>query len=189
MSDILEPTNPPLRNQTARIIDVGTIWIVAQLPNTSIVKDIKPDFARSAKFKQRLSVTGISIFARCGDGETWLAKAAGELAFGIAAARLILRFGYAGDLVVAQKLGRKLLAVTDSIISGMSFLTDETMTIADLAIYSYAALSPEAGIPLDQFANVRRWIEAIEARPRFVPLRRLDTVEPPPTRPDQDGES
>jgi glutathione S-transferase len=53
--------------------------------------------------------------------ETWLAKAAGELAFGIAAARLILRFGRIGNLDAAQKLGRKLLAVTDSALSGISF--------------------------------------------------------------------
>ena len=54
--------------------------------------------------------------ARLAEVESWLAKAAGELAYGICAARLILKFGRPGDLAFAQKLGEKFLIVTDSFL-------------------------------------------------------------------------
>lgn len=45
------------------IVNVGAVWVVAQLPSVADLLALKPDFARSAAFGQRLGVTGLSVFA------------------------------------------------------------------------------------------------------------------------------
>jgi PhzF family phenazine biosynthesis protein len=45
------------------IIDVGPIWVVAQVSNVATLLSLEPDFARSAAFERRVGATGISVFA------------------------------------------------------------------------------------------------------------------------------
>jgi len=52
-----------IRNLAPAIVNIGAVWVVAQLPNVDDLLALKPDFARSADFEQRLGVTGISVFA------------------------------------------------------------------------------------------------------------------------------
>jgi PhzF family phenazine biosynthesis protein len=51
------------------IVNVGAVWVVAQLADAASVLDLKPDFARSAEFERRLGVTGVTIFGAHADGE------------------------------------------------------------------------------------------------------------------------
>ena len=51
------------------IVDVGAVWVVAQLPDAAALLALQPDFARSAQFEQRLGVTGVTLFARRTDGD------------------------------------------------------------------------------------------------------------------------
>lgn len=46
------------------IVDVGAVWVVGQLPDAAALLALQPDFARSARFEQRLGVTGVTVFAR-----------------------------------------------------------------------------------------------------------------------------
>lgn len=43
-------------------------------------------------------------------------------------------------------------------------------SIADLALYAYTHVSHEAGLPLDDYPNIRKWVERVEGLPGFVPL-------------------
>ena len=43
-------------------------------------------------------------------------------------------------------------------------------TIADIALFAYTHVSHEGGFPLDQFPNVRKWIDRVKAQPRFAPM-------------------
>jgi len=43
-------------------------------------------------------------------------------------------------------------------------------TIADIALFAYTHVSHEGGFPLDDFPNVRAWIERVRSQPRFVPM-------------------
>jgi glutathione S-transferase len=104
--------------------------------------------------------------------EAWMSRASGELAFGISVARTILAFGWPGDLTGAQKLGVKLLKFMNLHLTNRPYLVADRPMICDLALYSYSALSPEAGISLHHFPHVTDWIARIEQLPRFVPLRR-----------------
>ena len=54
---------PVLREATPAIIDVGPVWVVAQIRSVEALLSISPDFARSADFERRLGATGVSVFA------------------------------------------------------------------------------------------------------------------------------
>ena len=43
-------------------------------------------------------------------------------------------------------------------------------SIADVALFAYTHVSHEGGFPLDQFPNIRKWIDRVKAQPGFVPM-------------------
>lgn len=51
------------RTAAPAIIDVGPVWVVAQMPSVSMLLSLEPDFARCAALERRLGVTGVSVFA------------------------------------------------------------------------------------------------------------------------------
>lgn len=104
--------------------------------------------------------------------QRWLSVAAGPLAFGPAAARLVTVFGASlnTDEVIAR--AHTLLKVIDAELAKTPFLAGSTPTIADIANYSYIAHAPEGNVSLEPYANVRNWLARIEALPRFVPMPR-----------------
>lgn len=104
--------------------------------------------------------------------QRWLSVAAGPIAFGPAAARLITVFGasFNADEVIAR--AHALLKVMDQELASSSYLVDNTPTIADVAAYSYIAHAPEGNVSLADYPNVRAWLARIEALPGFVPMPR-----------------
>lgn len=50
------------RKITPMIVDMGVVWIVAQLSSASKVLALRPDFGRSAAFEHSLGATGITVF-------------------------------------------------------------------------------------------------------------------------------
>jgi len=104
--------------------------------------------------------------------QRWLSVAAGQVAYGPAAARLITVFGATlnADDVIARS--HALLKVMDSELANTAFLAGETATIADVANYTYIAHVPEGNVSLQDYPNVRAWLEKIEALPGFVPMQR-----------------
>lgn len=107
--------------------------------------------------------------------QQWLSVAAGQLAYGPAAARLAVLFGARVDLERAQTIGRQLYDVLDGYLAERRFLIGDHPTIADIAFYSYTAHAPEGGLSLDPYGHVRAWIARIEALEGFVPMRRSNT--------------
>ncbi|MES3708226.1 glutathione S-transferase [Pseudomonas putida] len=104
--------------------------------------------------------------------QRWLSVAAGPLAFGPAAARLVTVFGAAfnTDEVIAR--AHTLLKVIDAELATAPFLAGSTPTIADIANYSYIAHAPEGNVSLEPYANVRSWLARIESLPGFVAMPR-----------------
>ena len=43
-------------------------------------------------------------------------------------------------------------------------------SIADIGLFAYTHVSHEGGFPLDQFPNIRKWIDRVKAQPGFVPM-------------------
>jgi glutathione S-transferase len=103
--------------------------------------------------------------------QRWLSVAAGQVAFGPAAARLVTVFGAKFD--AAEVIGRAqaLLAVMDAELAQRAFLAGDAPTIADVACYTYIAHAPEGNVSLAEYAHVRAWLRRIEALPGFVPMQ------------------
>lgn len=104
--------------------------------------------------------------------QRWLSAAAGPLAFGPAASRVIALFGRSDDPSGYVARGRQLLGVMERHLAAHSWLAGDAPTLADLANYAYVARAPEGGVSLQDHPKVRAWLERVEALPRFVPFPR-----------------
>ncbi|BAI75400.1 glutathione S-transferase (plasmid) [Azospirillum sp. B510] len=104
--------------------------------------------------------------------QRWLSVAAGELAYGPAAARLVTLFGatFNADEVIGR--AHTLLGRLESRLSGRDWLVGDHPTIADVAIYSYVARAPEGNVDLSGYPSVRGFLRRIEELPGFVPFAR-----------------
>lgn len=104
--------------------------------------------------------------------QAWFSVAAGQIAFGPAAARLITVFGAKlnADDVIAR--AHALLKLMDSRLGSSAFLTGAAANLADVAAYSYISAAPEGNVDLSAYANVRAWLARVEALPGFVPFHK-----------------
>jgi glutathione S-transferase len=87
--------------------------------------------------------------------QRFLSLAAGELAFGPAAARGV---------------AARLLTFLEQHLAERPFLAAATPTIADLACYAYVARAPEGRISLAPYPAVGAWLARVEALEGFVPM-------------------
>ena len=106
------------------------------------------------------------------DVQLWLSVAAGLIAFGPAAARLITVFGAKTNAQEVIARANSLLQVMDKHLATRQWLAGNGPTIADIAGYSYVAAAPEGNVDLAGFAQVRAWLQRIEALPGFVPMQK-----------------
>ncbi|MEM8798426.1 MAG: glutathione S-transferase [Pseudomonadota bacterium] len=102
--------------------------------------------------------------------QKFLTLAAGEIAFGPAAARLITVFGAPLDPARTQQVADKVFAKLEAHLEGRGFLVGDAPTIADVAIYSYTAHAPEGNVSLEPYPNIRALLKRIEALDGFVPM-------------------
>ncbi len=100
----------------------------------------------------------------------FLSLAAGELAYGPAAARLITVFGAPLDAERAQAIAKVAFDRLENHLAGREWLVGSKPTIADVAIYSYTAHAPEGNVSLSSYPNIRAHLARVEALPGFVPM-------------------
>ncbi|UGY05531.1 glutathione S-transferase family protein [Bradyrhizobium quebecense] len=102
--------------------------------------------------------------------QRWLSVAAGDLAFGPAAARLITVFGakFNPDDVIAR--AHVLLKRLEAHLAERDWLVGAQPTIADVALYSYLSSAPEGNVDLSAYPRVNAFLRRTEALPGFVPF-------------------
>lgn len=100
--------------------------------------------------------------------QRWLSVAAGEVAYGPAAARLITVFGakFNPEEVIAR--AHRILKLIDETLNDQDFVVTSHPTIADVALYSYIARAPEGNVDLSFYPKVNGWLRRMEALPGFV---------------------
>ena len=108
--------------------------------------------------------------ARRAEVQRWLSVAAGQLAAGPAAARLVRVFNAPLDHALATRKAHELFALLEKELSARPFLAGETPTLADVALYTYTAHAPEGDVSLETYGAIRNWLARIEALPGFVPM-------------------
>jgi len=104
--------------------------------------------------------------------QRWLSVAAGEIAYGPAAARLVTVFGARFDAAEVIARAHTILAKLESHLAARQWLVGESPTIADVAVYSYVARAPEGNVDLAGYAAVNAFLRRVEALPGFVPFIR-----------------
>jgi glutathione S-transferase len=102
--------------------------------------------------------------------QRWLSVAAGELHSGPGTARLAVLFNRPEMLDRAREIAARLFGILEGQLATRPFLTGDTPTIADIALYTYTAHAPEGGMSLDPWPALRAWLARIEALPGFVPM-------------------
>lgn len=104
--------------------------------------------------------------------QRWLSVAAGQIAYGPAAARLVTVFGakFDPDEVIAR--AHAVLGIVEGALAERPWLAADRPTIADVALYSYVARAPEGNVDLSRYTHVHAWLARIEALPGFVPFQR-----------------
>ncbi|BCF99828.1 phenazine biosynthesis protein PhzF [Paraburkholderia sp. PGU19] len=51
------------------IVNVGPIWVIAQMDDAATIVNLRPDLARLADFERRLGVTGVTVFGTRDGGD------------------------------------------------------------------------------------------------------------------------
>lgn len=102
--------------------------------------------------------------------QRWLTVAADNIYAGPCAARLVKLFGTGHDHAAAVTKAHDLFKVMDAHLSDRDWLATGTITIADVAAYSYIAHAPEGGVDLAPYKNIRNWLARVEAQSGFVAM-------------------
>jgi glutathione S-transferase len=100
--------------------------------------------------------------------QRWLSVAAGQIAYGPAAARLVTVFGAPFNAAEVIARAHAILKLIDGALDGREWIAAQQPTIADVALYSYIASAPEGNVDLSDYLNVQAWLARIEALPNFV---------------------
>ena len=106
------------------------------------------------------------------DVQKWFSVAAGQIAFGAAAARRATVFGAKVNVEEAIERAHALLKVMEAQLATRTFLVGNSATLADIAGYSYISAAPEGNVDLSAYPHVRAWLARIEALPGFVAFQK-----------------
>ena len=81
------------------------------------------------------------------------------------------------ELPDRMKRGRDALGVMDKHLQSRTFFVGERYSIADIALYAYTHVAPDAGPGLDlaPFPNVLAWLGRVAGQPKHIPI----TYRPP----------
>lgn len=100
--------------------------------------------------------------------QRWLSVAAGEIAYGPSAARLITLFGAKLDADEVIKRSHDILKLLDQTLDSRFWIASDLPTLADVALYSYVAAAPEGNVDVSGYAHINAWLKRVEALPGFL---------------------
>ena len=66
--------------------------------------------------------------------------------------------------------GYRALGAMEHHLDGRTFLVDDAITLADIALYAYTHVAHEGGFSLEDYPAVRAWLARVEAEPGHVPM-------------------
>jgi glutathione S-transferase len=105
----------------------------------------------------------------------WLSFAANEMHHGPATARVGRLFGRPIDEALTSSRALVAMQLLEQQLAEHTWLAETAVpTIADVAVYPYAALAGEGGIDLTAFPAVRAWCSRIRELPGYVGMPGLE---------------
>jgi len=77
---------------------------------------------------------------------------------------------FADRLGERRAAGERALDAMERYLAGRAYLVGDSLTIADIALYAYTHVAPEAGFDLEPLPAVRAWLARVAAEPGHVPI-------------------
>jgi glutathione S-transferase len=74
------------------------------------------------------------------------------------------------EIDVLRAGGRDALSALERYLATREFLVADRYTIADIALYAYTHVAPEAGFELDGLAGLNRWLATVAEQPGHIPI-------------------
>lgn len=102
--------------------------------------------------------------------QRWLSVAAGQIAYGPGAARLIALFNARFDMTEVSARAHAILKLIDAELDTRIWIAASRPTLADVALYSYIARARDGRIALSSYPAIQAWLARIETLPGFVPF-------------------
>jgi glutathione S-transferase len=100
----------------------------------------------------------------------WLSTAANEITYGPARIRAHYKFAHNIDMALAKATSDKVLSIIEQHLIDRSWLVNEQVSIADIAIYPYLALAHEGHVELAAYPNILTWLARFESQANFVTM-------------------
>ncbi|MBP7370102.1 MAG: glutathione S-transferase [Arenimonas sp.] len=100
----------------------------------------------------------------------WLSTAANEVAYGPNLLRLHHRFGREINLPAAEAVTTQLMQALEVELTNKDWLLAFSPTVADVAMYPYIALAPDAKIDLSPYPAIRAWLARMQALPGYISM-------------------
>lgn len=100
----------------------------------------------------------------------WLAVSENELLYGLARARVTVRFNRPFDLEQCHRDATPGIDAMETRLVGHPWLAGDNPTIADIACYPYVSLAEEGRFSLDPYPAVQDWLKRVEGLPGWVPM-------------------
>jgi glutathione S-transferase len=76
----------------------------------------------------------------------------------------------AAELPMRIERGHQALQVMETHLASRQFFVAERYTIADIALYAYTHVAPEADIDLSRYKAVGAWLQRVAAQPGHIPI-------------------
>jgi glutathione S-transferase len=76
----------------------------------------------------------------------------------------------AADIEAKRTAGHTALEVMERHLGDHEYFVAEHFTIADIALYAYTHVAPEAGFDLEPYPAVQGWLARVAAQPGIVPI-------------------
>ena len=70
-----------------------------------------------------------------------------------------------------QQAGHQALAVMEHQLNQTLYLVGDQMTLADISLYAYTHVAHEAGISLESYPAIARWLSMIKDRRGYMPMQ------------------
>ena len=102
--------------------------------------------------------------------QRWLSVAAGQIAYGPGAARLVALFNARFDMAEVSARAHAILRLIDAELDTRIWIAASRPTLADVALYSYIARAQDGRIALSSYPAIQAWLARIETLPGFVPF-------------------
>lgn len=105
--------------------------------------------------------------------QRWLSVAAGKIAYGACAARLVTVFDapFRPDEVIGR--AHATLAVIEKTLENRPWIAGTPLpSIADVALYSYIERAPEGNVDISGYPRILVWLRKVESLPGFIPFAR-----------------